>query len=237
MIISHAPFAVILILGITGSVIKKKLSPLAALWGGILAMLIYIGIGYAGTAMMAAFFLLATFATSWKLRYKQEQKLAELNKGRRDAWQVLANAGMAAILSVLVLLFPGEKIMFGILIAAAFASATSDTLSSELGNVYGRRFYNIISFSKDKRGLDGVVSLEGTLFGILGSFFIAIIHALGFGFNIENIAIIVTAGTAGNLFDSLLGATVERKGFVNNNVVNFSNTLVAVIVAFVCFSI
>ena len=44
---------------------------------------------------------------------------------------------------------------------------------------------------------------------------------------------IVLAGTAGNLADSLLGALFERGGILNNNAVNFLNTLTAALLGYV----
>jgi uncharacterized protein (TIGR00297 family) len=79
---------------------------------------------------------------------------------------------------------------------------------------------------KDLRGLNGVVSMEGTLVGIAGSFIVASVYTLGFGFNINFLWIII-AGTVGNFSDSILGAALERKGFLQNNEVNFLNTAVA----------
>ena len=37
---------------------------------------------------------------------------------------------------------------------------------------------------------------------------------------------IILAGVTGNVVDSVLGASLERKGWIGNNVVNFLNTAV-----------
>jgi uncharacterized membrane protein len=37
-------------------------------------------------------------------------------------------------------------------------------------------------------------------------------------------AIGLAAAVAGNIFDSVLGATIERRGLVNNGIVNFAGT-------------
>ena len=163
--------------------------------------------------------------TSWRRGKKEALGLGENRRGR-EAGQVIANSGVAVLLSVLMLLFPRQHSLFQLLIAAVFSSATADTLSSELGSVYGKKFYNILTFKRDKKGLDGVVSLEGSLFGMLGSALIGVLYCAGAEWGFTFI-IIVLAGTAGNLSDSILGATLERRGQLSNNAVNFLNTLIA----------
>ncbi len=116
--------------------------------------------------------------------------------------------------------------------AASLASATADTLSSELGTVYGKRFYNILTLRRDKRGENGVISIEGTIFGIAGSAFIALIYAAQFRLD-HHFTLIILAGTLGNITDSILGATLERKNRIGNNAVNFLNTLTAALVALI----
>lgn len=216
------------------SVSTDKLSWQGALLGGFIGFLLFTGAGYTGVAMIAAFFFLGTAATSWKTTFKERSGLAEANKGRRTAAQVIANAGVPAILAFVAWTYPSKAELCRIMMAAGFAAATADTLSSELGNVYGRRFYNILTFKKDTRGLNGVVSLEGSLSGMIGAAIIAGIYAIGFGWNTAFLWIII-AGTIGNITDSILGATVERKHFLNNNQVNFLNTLIAALAALLIY--
>lgn len=209
-----------------GSVVLKKLTFLAALTGGLLGVAVYAGAGFTGIALLGAFFILGTIATTHKKDWKEETGIAEKMKSRRTAGQVFANGGVAAILGLIAFFSPQKAAVLQLMMAASMASATADTLSSELGVVYGRRFYNIRSLQKDIRGLDGVVSWEGTAAGIAGSVVIAIIYATGFGFGITFLGIVL-AGTIGNFSDSLLGATLERAHLLNNNAVNFLNTLIA----------
>lgn len=219
----------IIVAGVAYSLIRKKLTPVAALTGSVLALVLYLGLGFTGVCMMATFFIAGTLATSWKMKEKVARGIAEQNKGERTAGQVLANAGVAGIAAILAYLYPGQHI-FTLMAAAAFSSATADTMSSELGSVYGKRFYNILSFKKDQQGLDGVISLEGTLAGIIGSCIIASVYAVGFGWHAATFLVIVIAGTIGNIVDSILGATLERKGIIKNDTVNFLNTLVAALI-------
>jgi len=216
----------IIIAGMAYSILAKKLTILAAFTGGILACLIFVASGYAGVAMMTTFFILGSVSTSWQRRKKQAFADSQENRIGRSASQVFANAGVAAIAGLLIILFPQLANLLLPAMAAAFASATADTLSSELGMVYGKRFLNIITFKADHCGMDGVVSLEGTLIGIAGSCIIALVYAIGFGWDI-GLVFIVIAGTVGNLTDSILGALLERKGLLGNNTVNFLNILAA----------
>jgi len=229
MFYSNALLAVIIIAGISYSVIAKKLTVAAALTGGVVAYLVFTGAGFTGIAMMTSFFILGSAATSWQQNKKQAFATAEEHKGGRTTGQVLANAGMPAVISILVLFYPRYSHLFTLMMAAGFASATADTLSSELGTVYGNRFFNVISLKPDQRGLDGVISAEGTLIGIAGSCIIALIYGIGFGWGL-NLIWIVIAGTAGNLSDSVFGALLERKGIIGNNAVNFLNTFIAALV-------
>ena len=217
------------------SVAAKKLTIAAALTGGSLGLLIYAGAGFTGIALVAVFFLLGTLATSWKKRYKESAGLSERNSSRRNVGQVLANAGVAAICGLFAYFFQQYVVVCRLLMAASLSSAMADTLSSELGNVYGKRFYNILTLQKDTRGLNGVVSLEGTSIGIAGSMIIALVYAVGFGFSWSTFLIILIAGTIGNLFDSVLGASLERKEYLNNDAVNFLNTMIGALAALILY--
>ena len=59
---------------------------------------------------------------------------------------------------------------------------------------------------------------------------IAVIYAIGFGWD-KTFLILIIAGTIGNLSDSVLGAALERKRYLNNDAVNFLNTLIAALAA------
>lgn len=223
---SYLILAMVLLGGISYSIAARKLTVTAAFIGALVACMVFAGGGFTGLAMMTIFFILGSAATSWQLKSKQQFNAEE--KGRRTAGQVLANAGTAGFCGLMVLMIPSQAVLFQLMMAASLASATADTLSSELGMVYGRRFFNIITFKADARGLDGVISAEGTLIGIGGAMIIALVYAFGHGLGFFLLGIVL-AGTFGNITDSVLGAVLERKGFIGNNMVNFLNTFAAAI--------
>ncbi|MGZ3753952.1 MAG: DUF92 domain-containing protein [Mucilaginibacter sp.] len=222
---------IVLLLGATLSFTTKKLTLTGAITGAVVATLIYKGIGNIGIAMLAFFFIAGSWATGWQHAKKITLGTVELDKGRRTAGQVLANGGMAALLSAFAWYFPGQRPLVAIMVAGSLAAATADTLSSELGTIYGRRFYNVLTFKKDTRGLDGVISLEGTLAGLVGAIFITTIYAMGFGWGPPTRWIII-AGFTGNLADSILGAWLERKKLIGNDWVNFLNTATGAVVCY-----
>ncbi len=221
-----------------GAVLARKLTIPAALTGGLTGLLVFIGAGYTGIAIMAAFFVIGSAATSFKKEQKHKLSAEEEHNGRRTAMQVLANSGVPAICGLISMFVQGKyENDLPVMIAASLAAAMGDTLSSELGMVYGRRFFNILTLKRDSAGLDGVISLEGTLIGIAGSALAALIYTIGFGWSTGAFVAIVVAGTAGNLTDSLLGAALERKQYIGNDVVNFLNALVAALVALLLWSL
>jgi uncharacterized protein (TIGR00297 family) len=239
MTISNGIVLCILLPGLLFSIGRKKLTVPAALTGAILGWIIYAGGGFTGLIMMTVFFILGTAATSWKKERKLDIREAAAHQATRTTGQVLANAGVAGIaasLSLLLkdhptLLLKDRPTILQIMMAGSFASATADTLSSELGMVYGRRFFNIMTGRPDQKGLDGVVSIEGLLIGTAAAAIIAVIFSIGQGYNARIFLIITVAGTFGNWVDSVLGALFERTCRLSNNMVNFLNTLAAALLA------
>ena len=235
MLLKYLLLFAIIFTSIFLSINKKKLTTLAAFGGGLIAFFIFFGAGFTGVFMLGAFFFMATFATAFKINLKQQMKVAEKSGGKRTINQVIANGGMAGILGLIGGFYPAKNSLLTLMMAASLSAATSDTLSSELGTLYGKRFYNIINLKNGNRGENGVVSLEGLLIGIAGSIIIAFIYAIGFGFNL-NFFVIIIGGTIGNIVDSILGATLEKKQCLNNDEVNFINTIFAAMCAWFCAS-
>lgn len=226
MVSSYYLALIVIIAGMLLSIRTKKLTHAAAVLGGVSASVILTATGIIGVALLAAFFLMGVAATTHQREYKHQHGLTDNIRGERTAAQVFANSGIAVIVSVMMLIKQIELTAGVLMVAGSFAAAAADTVSSELGSVYGKRFYDILSLKKTARGVNGAVSLEGTLTGITASFLIAIIHAIGSDYNLAYILIIVLAGTLGNIADSILGTAFENKKLLTNNLVNFINTAV-----------
>jgi uncharacterized protein (TIGR00297 family) len=110
---------------------------------------------------------------------------------------------------------------------AALAAGGSDTVASEIGKAWGRRTYLMPTLRPVPPGTSGAVSLEGTAAGVIGALALAAL-AVVVGLVPAGMLVPVVAGaTIGAFVESVLGATLEGPGFLNNDVLNFLNTIVA----------
>src|SRR5215469_10084932 len=137
--------ALLLLAGGAASVFRQKLTPAAAVAGVLMGAAIYAGGGYPGLLLLVLFFVLGTAATSWRKEEKVNVRGNAGHEATRTTGQVFANGGVAAIAGLLILLLPAFKPPLLAAMAASLSSATADTLSSELGMVYGRRFYHVLT--------------------------------------------------------------------------------------------
>jgi uncharacterized protein (TIGR00297 family) len=206
--------------------------------GGALAGAVSCFFLYAGGGLSAFSALITVFALTWittRLGYSRKQRMgvAEKREGR-DAWQVLANLGVAAVCSALYALSNLGQTRAVLLLAAsaALSEAAADTASSEVGQALGRKARLITTWKSVPAGTNGAVSLAGTLAALVAASLVSLVGFAGGLIPRAWLAFSIGAAIFGTLVDSLLGAWLERRGLLNNNSVNFLSTLVAAGAAF-----
>jgi len=166
-------------------------------------------------------FAITLTATRVGRSQKQTLKVAEAESGR-SASQVMANLGVMG----LTLAIPGFKAAY-LMSLAALAEAAADTISSEIGTAKVARTVLITTWKAVPPGTNGGISISGTAAGLLGAAIIAVCAAI-FGLTHGPGEIVIAcAGIFGMLVDSLLGATLERRGYLNNDLVNLLSTAAA----------
>jgi uncharacterized protein (TIGR00297 family) len=148
---------------------------------------------------------------------------------------VIANLAAAA-LSVSSLGFAfamGGKMPSALMVMclAALVEATADTVSSEIGQAFGGAPVMLVGFRRVDIGTDGAVTLLGSGAGGVAGVLVAVVGGWALRLSILDGAIAAIAGVCGLFFDSLLGATVERRGWLGNDLVNFTSTLFAALLA------
>ena len=198
-----------------------------AIAGGLVTFLLWIAWPPTFAALFTVF-VLTSAATRVGYRSKQQIGVAEKREGR-SASQVLANLSVATAAALAAAYLHQPLFLFGC--AGALAEAAADTVSSEMGQALSREPFLITNFQPVPAGTNGGVSAAGTLAGIAAALVVSAVCVLARVVPGHGLFIAVVAGAAGMLFDSFLGATLERARLLGNDQVNFTSTLFAAALA------
>jgi uncharacterized protein (TIGR00297 family) len=201
-----------------------------AIAGGILGALIYAGTGWRGWLMFVVAFGAAWSTSKIGLARKRVLGIEEAREGRRGAENAIANCGLAAV-AALAALFSSYPDAALVALTAALTAGASDTVASEIGKAWGGRTVLVTTLASVAPGTPGAMSLEGTAAGIAAAFVMGLIACLVGLIPFSVLWIVVVSATAGALVESALAATLERHHILDNNLLNFLNTLVAAVCA------
>jgi uncharacterized protein (TIGR00297 family) len=200
-----------------GAWLRRSLSATGALAAWAVGSLSWLGLGFGGFGVLCVFF--ATSTLLGRVGKSVKAPLQEhYSKGdRRDAWQVFANGGIAALCGGLALVLPslGANVdtRWLLLASASLASANADTWATELGVLSRAEPIHLLRLRRVPRGSSGAVSLLGLGVALAGALCIALATAL-FCVPARSVDVVLgltLAGWLGALCDSVLGAALQRQ--------------------------
>ena len=206
---------------------RKSLDLLGTITMIVMGIVIIFSAGLNWLILLIIFLILSLIATKFAKPYKHSINEYE---GQRTAKNVISNG----LLAFLMAAFGGFYLPFVGGFIGAVATATADTLASEIGVLQNP--ISLTTFKKVPPGTDGGVSILGTSAAIFGagviglsSYFLGIVSDPVLGLKIG-----VISGTIGCFMDSFVGDTLERKGYLNNEHVNLIGTLTGTIIGIIC---
>ena len=190
----------------------------------IMGIVIIFSAGANWLLLIILFLVMSLVATKYSKKYKLS--LGEF-EGRRTSKNVISNGVVACFMAA----FGGYYLPFVGGFIGAIATATSDTLASEIG-VLDQHPRLITTFQKVDPGTNGAVSALGTAVGIIGAAIIGIAaYFLGImGSPLVSIGVAIISGTIGCFMDSILGALFENRKMLTNEHVNLIATIVGALV-------
>ncbi len=194
--------------------------------GFVIGVIVYGSLGMRGFIILLTFFIIGSVCTKCGYSKKAAKGIAQESGGARSAKHALAKGIAGLILAIIHIFYPeADWLIIGF--TAAYATAAADTASSEIGQLLGRTPILLTSFRIVEPGTEGAVSLEGTFAGILAGALLGVM-AWVFWPSIGWVAFVAVllASFLGNLVESILGATLEQLPGINNEIINFLNTII-----------
>jgi uncharacterized protein (TIGR00297 family) len=181
----------------------------ALTWDGALAAAaVGAAVWYAGEWQAAAP-LLAFFLTASALSLIRKTKRGDLDLDSRprNAIQVLANGGPAAVCAAIYIYFPEAALLVAMI--ASLAAANADTWATEVGSLIGRKPFRILSLSPAPPGESGVITIAGLVAAFLGAATVAATAPL---LSLTKyIGVLSVVGFFSCILDSLLGDGVQAR--------------------------
>lgn len=199
---------------------RKSLDVLGSVVMIVMGIIIIFSAGANWLLLIVLFLVMSLLATKFSKKYKQS--LGEF-EGRRTSKNVISNGVVACFMAA----FGGYYLPFVGGFIGAIATATSDTLASEIG-VLDPHPRLITTLQKVDPGTNGAVSVLGTAVGIVGAAIIGVAaYLLGIMPNLLlAIGVAIISGTVGCFMDSILGAVFENRHLITNEHVNLIATIV-----------
>jgi len=211
--------------------------------GALIGLLIIIYGGISWFVLFLCFFVLGSVFTKFKYALKRRKGIEQPHHGSRGYLNAFGNGLVPLVFGVLygITALAGEpEILFAAGFLGAIATATGDTMASEIGGTSRARPVLITTLKQVPTGTGGGVTILGEFAAIAGAAIIGVVALVfgilepsgGFGsLGVALVAVVAIAGFIGTNADSLFGATLEKWGILTNDTTNLTATLVGALCA------
>jgi uncharacterized protein (TIGR00297 family) len=214
-----------LVLGI-GAYWAKAADSDAVLSETIVCLLVILFGGLSWFMLLLAFYLMGGGFTRYGYAHKAKLGIAQSHGGVRGYKNVYSNSLVPLAMAVCFGIYRNEMFseIFVYAFIASVATAAGDTLASEIGETSRSKPRMITTLKETEPGVDGGVTPLGEAASLGGALVIGLLALLTGMTGAFGIAVGVIGGFLGTNFDSLLGATLQRRGILSNNGVNLVAT-------------
>ncbi len=181
--------------------------------GALIGVLLIVFADVRWFLVMLAFFIIGSASTRFQYARKKAMGVEQERGGARGYKNAFSN-GLVGTGAAVIFGLTGDP-LWAALFVGSIATATADTVASEIG-VTGGRPYMITTLKQVPEGTNGGVTVKGEAASLLGSLIIAAI-ALGLQMiPLPVFFICILAGFLGTNIDSVIGATLENRGIIGN---------------------
>jgi len=181
--------------------------------GALIGVLLIVFADVRWFLVMLAFFIIGSASTRFQYARKKAMGVEQERGGARGYKNAFSN-GLVGTGAAVIFGLTGDP-LWAALFVGSIATATADTVASEIG-VTGGRPYMITTLKQVPEGTNGGVTVKGEAASLLGSLIIA---AIAFGLQIITLPVFlicILAGFLGTNIDSVIGATLENRGIIGN---------------------
>lgn len=187
--------------------------------------------------LLAVFVIAGFFATMRGIDRKKAQGLQEGERGERN-WRNILGVGLPPVVVALMdFVYPLDPTLFAVLFISTITVAGADTIASEIG-VHDPKVYMITTFKRVEPGVNGGVSVLGTVVSTVVSLLIAALGWFAITGGLDATLLIpFVAGVVGNLMDSVFGAVLENPGYISKYTNNCSTALIGAAFGAVVFTL